>query len=104
MTGLRVSPGDDASCLNLYRPRQPRVLGVPPALIERDGFAWAAVGAQWGLSRKRLDPWTLLESDLGVDGDGVPLVPVILEKNTAVYSLHLDGRVGEKYDIGDGGD
>ena len=22
-------PGDDASCLNLYRPRQPRILGVP---------------------------------------------------------------------------
>jgi hypothetical protein len=25
---LRVQAGDDASCLNLYQPRQPRVLGV----------------------------------------------------------------------------
>ena len=28
---LRVKPGDDASCLNLYQPRQPRLLGVPAA-------------------------------------------------------------------------
>jgi hypothetical protein len=27
---LRLRPGDDASCLNLYAPRTPRVLGVPP--------------------------------------------------------------------------
>ena len=26
---LRVKSGDDASCLNLYRPRQPRLLGLP---------------------------------------------------------------------------
>jgi ABC-type lipoprotein release transport system permease subunit len=26
---FRVRPGDDASCLNLYQPRNPRVLGVP---------------------------------------------------------------------------
>ena len=38
---LRVQGGDDASCLNLYRPRQPRVLGVPRQLVEHDGFAWA---------------------------------------------------------------
>jgi ABC-type antimicrobial peptide transport system permease subunit len=40
---LRVSAGEDASCLNLYRPTQPRVLGVPISLTERGGFAWAAV-------------------------------------------------------------
>ena len=38
---LRVKPGDDASCLNLYRPRQPRLLGVPQQFIDRGGFAWA---------------------------------------------------------------
>ena len=30
VVSLRVAGGDDASCLNLYRPRQPRLLGVPP--------------------------------------------------------------------------
>ena len=38
---LRVAAGEDASCLNLYRPTQPRVLGVPESLIERGGFGWA---------------------------------------------------------------
>ena len=41
---LRVKPGDDASCLNLYQPRQPRVLGLPPRFIDRGGFAWARAG------------------------------------------------------------
>ena len=30
---LRVLGGDDASCNNLYRPSQPRVLGVPSAMV-----------------------------------------------------------------------
>ncbi|MBC7926575.1 MAG: ABC transporter permease [Bryobacteraceae bacterium] len=30
---LRLRPGDDASCLNLYAPANPRVLGVPSALL-----------------------------------------------------------------------
>ena len=34
---LRVSAGDDASCLNLYRPRQPRILAVPETLRRRNG-------------------------------------------------------------------
>jgi hypothetical protein len=33
---LRVRQGDDASCLNLYQPLKPRILGVPPAL-RKDG-------------------------------------------------------------------
>jgi len=101
--GLRVRPGDDASCRNLYQPHEPRVLGVPGALVERGGFAWAAALPQ---SERPGDgsspnPWRLLDLDLGVDPDGVPLVPVILEKNTANYSLHLWKGVGQTYDIAD---
>lgn len=44
---FRLRPGDDASCLNLYAPRNPRVLGVPPAWLElppaSDGAIAAAV-------------------------------------------------------------
>src|SRR6185369_4700646 len=36
---LRLKPGDDASCRNLYQPSQPRVLGVTPQMIEY--FDWA---------------------------------------------------------------
>jgi hypothetical protein len=97
---LRVEPGDDASCLNLYRPRQPRVLGVPRAMIDRGGFAWA----DWAAStlKERQNPWLLLQRDLGTTADGIPLVPVVLDKNTAVYSLHLWKGMGERFEITDG--
>ena len=43
---MRVKDGDDASCLNLNRALQPRLLGVKPA--ELDGrFAFAPKGAGW---------------------------------------------------------
>jgi len=107
--GLRVRPGDDASCRNLYQPHEPRVLGVPGALVERGGFAWAAAERPSGPAGKAgptpdgspPNPWRLLDLDLGVDRDGVPLVPAILEKNTANYSLHLWKGVGQTCDISD---
>jgi len=94
---LRVLAGDDASCLNLYRPQQPRILGVPRELIDRGGFAWAAVA-----SPPVENPWQLLERDLGPDRDGVPREPVVLEKTTADYSLHLSQGIGASYDVRDG--
>lgn len=88
---LRVGAGDDASCLNLYRPSRPRVLGVPQRFIDRDGFAWA------DKPRGCVNPWQLLEAN---DESGA--VPVILEKNTANYSLQLWGGLGETFEIVDG--
>ena len=107
---LRMRPGDDASCLNLYQPQQPRMLGVPKALVDRGGFAWADFlrvpegdeRLPAGARDARFNPWRLLELDLGTDTDGVPRVPVILEKNTANYSLHLWKGVGETYEVADG--
>ncbi len=101
---LRVRPGDDASCLNLYRPQQPRILGVPRDFIERGGFAWAswadADSAKAALPVE--NPWQLLEAELSPDEDGVPRVPVVLEKTTANYSLQLWKGPGETFDIRDG--
>ena len=119
VVALRVRAGDDASCRNLYRPRQPRVLGVPPALVERDGFAWA------DKPRGAVNPWLLLDeepehsntkpSPLAVSregatagrgfvskADGTACVPVILEKNTANYALNLWGGLSETFTISDG--
>jgi putative ABC transport system permease protein len=92
---LRLAAGEDASCLNLYQPKQPRVLGVPAALIERGGFGWSATSA--GYSDK---PWMALDTDLGPDADGNPIVPAALDMSTAVYSLHLGG-VGSQISIHD---
>ncbi|MBL8231489.1 MAG: ABC transporter permease [Bryobacterales bacterium] len=35
VTALRLRPGDDSSCLNLYQPKNPRVLGVPAGVLAR---------------------------------------------------------------------
>jgi len=103
---LRVRPGDDASCLNLYRPQQPRILGVPRELIERNAFVWASVGSWASLDPAKAgspidNPWRLLEAELSPDADGAPRLPVVLEKTTADYSLHVGG-VGQTIDVHDG--
>ena len=87
IVSLRVRAGEDASCLNLYRPRQPRVLGVGSALVDRDGFAWADAPPEV------VNPWQLLDQSPA---------PVILEKNTANYSLNLWGGLGQALEIADG--
>ncbi|MEM9187250.1 MAG: FtsX-like permease family protein, partial [Planctomycetota bacterium] len=51
---LRVHDGEDASCLNLYQTRQPRVLGVPDDVIKRGGFSFAA--SAHGIE----NPWSAL--------------------------------------------
>lgn len=42
---LRLRPGDEASCLNLYQPSEPRILGAPPDFVARGGFEFAGVVA-----------------------------------------------------------
>jgi putative ABC transport system permease protein len=89
---LRVQRGDDASCLNLYQPRQPRVLGVNEEFIRRGGFAWAGSAAETDAEKQ--DPWQLLDGKLTDDA-----VPVVLDQNTALYSLHLYNGPGEVFEI-----
>lgn len=97
---LRVAAGEDASCLNLYRPTQPRVLGVPDSLINRGGFGWAEAAKLSGDGIKKDDSWTLLRAQLGNNEAGRPVVPTVLDMNTAAYSLHLGG-VGSRLVIQD---
>jgi ABC-type antimicrobial peptide transport system permease subunit len=94
---LRVRAGDDASCLNLYQATNPRILGVPKGLVDRGGFAWAASAAE--SPAERGNPWLLLDRELPASADGVRPVPVVLDMNTAQYSLHLYQGVGQTYDV-----
>ena len=96
IVALRVNAGDDASCLNLYQAQQPRILGIPPLLVDRGGFAWAATAGD------APNPWRLLEKELPPAADGMPCIPVVMEKNTANYALHLWKGPGETYDVVDG--
>lgn len=96
---LRVKSGDDASCLNLYQPTQPRILGVPQDLIERGGFAWATTAAS--TPEQATNPWLLLDEALPDAEDGTPVVPAIVDFNTAQYSLHK-GAIGDRVLVTDG--
>ncbi len=75
---FRLRPGDDASCLNLYAPQQPRVLGAPDAGAMAGRFAFQAhAGGDVA------NPWSLLEQDLD---DGA--IPAIVDANSAMWILH----------------
>ena len=78
---FRVRPGDDASCLNLYEPTNPRMLGVSRTFIESGRFGFQSSLA--ATDAERANPWRLLERDLG---DGV--VPAIADANSMTYVLH----------------
>ena len=81
---MRVRAGDDASCLNLYQPRRPRIFGVPAALLERGGFVFADKPAG--------DGWKTLERG------GEPFA-AFGEQNTVVWMLK-SGR-GKTLDVPD---
>lgn len=78
---LRSVPGDDTSCLNLYQPQRPRLLGVPAAMVQAGGFHFAASLAD---SYDIENPWELLEVDLGPE-----IIPVIGDVNSMQWILKL---------------
>jgi len=78
---FRLLPGDDASCLNLYEPRHPRILGARPSFIGAGRFAFQqSLAAD---EAERANPWRLLDRRLGDD-----VVPVIGDANSMTYVLH----------------
>ena len=80
---FRVRPGDDTSCLNLYRPANPRILAAPPELVERGRFSFQASLAV--SPEESENPWLLLDRQ---QADGA--VPVIGDANSMTYVLHLE--------------
>jgi putative ABC transport system permease protein len=62
---FRLKPGDDVSCLNLYQPRNPRIVGAPSEFLEASGI------------RALLKP---------PSADGA--VPAAVDPNSLLYVLH----------------
>jgi putative ABC transport system permease protein len=81
LTRLRLRPGDDASCLNLYAPGNPRVLGATEQFISSNRFAFQNSLAN--TDEEKANPWLLLNRELD---QGV--VPVIADANSMTYVLH----------------
>lgn len=94
---LRVQPGDDASCNNLYKASRPQILGVTAALVkyfddpEQQGFSWASSAAE--TADEKTNPWRLLNKPIANDTN---VVPVVIDKNTAMYSLGMYFGIGEQ--------
>jgi len=82
---LRVRDGDDASCLNLNRALQPRLLGVKPSeLADRNAFRFSPSAAGW----------SLLTASGAADE-----VPGIVDANTLQWALQK--KVGDSMEYRD---
>ena len=79
---FRVRAGDDASCLNLYQPTDPRVLAVSDRFIEENRFTFGPTLA--ATPDEVENPWRLLRRDLPDD-----VVPALADANSLTYALHL---------------
>lgn len=84
LVNLRMRPGDDASCLNLYQPRNPKIIAPPDDFIAENRFAFN------NSLEETENPWSLLNKEFP---DGA--IPVIGDANSLSYVLHL--KVGEDF-------
>jgi ABC-type antimicrobial peptide transport system permease subunit len=95
--GLRFKPGDDASCNNLYRSTQPRVIGLTESFVKHFDadsvakFRWMQTEASSDADKS--NPWKLL--DKSADDS----IPVVIDMNTAMYSLKPPANVGTNLEL-----
>jgi ABC-type lipoprotein release transport system permease subunit len=81
---FRLRPGDDTSCLNLYQPRNPRIMAPPAPFLRSAHFAFQDSVPHTA------NPWLLLESQ---PSGGA--IPAIADANSMTYVLHL--KLGEDF-------
>jgi hypothetical protein len=91
---FRVLPGDETSCLNLYEPTNPRILGVSRRLIEAGRFSFQ--GSLADSDAERANPWLLLVRPLP---DNV--IPIAADANSLTYVLHK--TLGDEIVLAHGG-
>jgi ABC-type lipoprotein release transport system permease subunit len=78
---FRLLPGEDASCLNLYEPKNPRILAPRDSFLNEGRFVFQ--GSLASNDAERANPWLLLQRS---EPDGA--VPVIADANSMTYVLH----------------
>ena len=79
---FRLRPGEDASCLNLYQAKDPRVLAPTPAFAAEGRFAFGATAAE--TPEEEANPWLLLDREFD---DGA--IPAIADSTSLNYALHI---------------
>jgi len=90
ITRFRLRPGDETSCLTLYRPTNPRVIAPEPRFFDQPRFSFSSSMA--ATPEERANPWLLLKRTFD---DGA--IPAIADQTTLMYSLHLG--VGDDFTI-----
>jgi putative ABC transport system permease protein len=82
---VREKSGEEASCLNLNRAVQPRVLGVPSRDLEAAGvFGFTDRGASWAALR----------------GGGEGWIPVVADEASILWAMKK--RLGDEVELADG--
>ena len=79
---FRLRPGEDASCLNLYQAKDPRVLAPSAAFVAEGRFGFGATAAE--TPEEEVNPWLLLDREFE---DGA--IPAIADATSLAYALHL---------------
>jgi len=90
VTRFRLRPGDETSCLTLYRPTNPRIIAPAPGFAGDGRFTFAASMAS--TPEERANPWTLLGRTFD---DGA--VAAIADQTTLMYVLHLG--IGDDFEF-----
>lgn len=79
---FRVRPGDDASCLNLFQTRNPRIIAPTNEFLSQNRFSFQSSLAV--SKEEKENPWLLLEKE---ESDGA--IPIFADANSLTYALHL---------------
>jgi putative ABC transport system permease protein len=82
ITRFRLRPGDETSCLTLYRPTNPRIIAPEPRFFDRPRFSFAASMAN--TPEEHANPWQLLNRTFD---DGA--IAAVADQTTLMYVLHL---------------
>ncbi len=83
-TAFRLKDGDDASCLNLNRASNPRILGVDPnLLVAKNPFSFA----QLYKSMPPKSAWQILEMPQEDSNQNEEIIPVVGDENTIMWAL-----------------
>lgn len=91
---FRLRPGDEASCLTLYRPTTPRIVAPEARFIDENRFTFSASLAETDAERR--NPWRLLQRRFD---DGA--IPAIADQTSLAYVFHL--AVGDDFVFTPGG-
>ncbi|HEY8535071.1 MAG TPA: ABC transporter permease, partial [Vicinamibacterales bacterium] len=80
---FRLRPGEDSSCLNLYRPTSPRIIAPADEFVRHGAFRFSST-LDDATDEERRNPWTLLDRSFD---DGA--VPVIGDATSLQYVHHV---------------